>query len=147
MLFPLGAATIARNQEWNDPKALYTATVDNAQYAFRANNNLGVEHFRAGDLARAEYYFKKSLDVHPHYAPALNNMGTISLRKKNIPLAVEYFKKSKENDPGYLLAYRNLAEVYLATGNTDEGKQELQEILNRFPHDQPAREMLRGIKD
>ena len=141
----ISCLTIKRNKEWNDPLTLYQSTAKYAKYSFRAHNNLGVEYFRRKNFRKAEYYFKKALNINPNYAPALNNIGVIALRKGKVKEAISYYKKSKEKDPNYLLAYKNLAHLYIKLGLKKEAKKELEDILQRFPYDQEAKRLLRII--
>lgn len=143
----LAGLSVKRNKEWNDPSSLYLSTVKNARHSFRANNNLGVEYFRKGDLARAEEYFRKSLDIMSIYAPALNNMGVISERQGKDDEAISYYKRAVEGDPNYLLAYKNLADIYLRSGRKEEAREALGEILKRYPFDADAADTLRSISE
>jgi tetratricopeptide (TPR) repeat protein len=145
VLIILGLLTVKRNKEWNNPMTLYETSVKNAEYSFRSNNNLGVEYFRKGDFKTARYYFKRSLQINPNYAPALNNMGVIIQREGRINNALALFKKSKENDPNYLLAYRNIAGIYIKLNRIEEAKRELRQILAIFPYDKEAERQLKNL--
>ncbi|UCF10488.1 MAG: tetratricopeptide repeat protein [Candidatus Bipolaricaulota bacterium] len=56
---------------------------------------LGNIYIDAGDLNRAEYAYKRALEVEPHYANAMHNLAIVYKRQKKIDLYVRTYKKSQ----------------------------------------------------
>jgi tetratricopeptide (TPR) repeat protein len=56
---------------------------------------LGNIYVDAGDLNRAEYAYKRALEVDPHYANAMHNLAIVYKRQKKLDLYVRTYKKSQ----------------------------------------------------
>lgn len=57
---------------------------------------LGNLYIDAGDLARAEYAYKRALETNPNYANALHNLSVVYKRQKKTSLFVKTYKKSQK---------------------------------------------------
>ena len=56
---------------------------------------LGNLYIDAGDLARAEYAYKRALETNPNYTNALHNLSVVYKRQKKISLFIKTYKKSQ----------------------------------------------------
>lgn len=59
-------------------------------------SNLGALMHEAGDLAAAEDFCRRALQLDPDYPPALHNMGVIYRKKGNIWTSVKYLKRASK---------------------------------------------------
>lgn len=56
---------------------------------------LGNIYIDSGDLARAEYAYKRALEVDPHHVNAMHNLAVVYKRQGKISLYVKTYKKSQ----------------------------------------------------
>jgi tetratricopeptide (TPR) repeat protein len=56
---------------------------------------LGNLYIDGGDLARAEYAYKRALAIDPHHANAMHNLAIIYKRQKKTALFVRTYKKAQ----------------------------------------------------
>ena len=72
--------------------------VDALQYGLekaRIYHRLGNLYVDAGDLGRAEYAYKRALDVDPGHANAMHNLAIVYKRQKKVSLFVKTYKKAQ----------------------------------------------------
>ena len=98
----------------NDPakqEAIYKKTVELYPNDFRAYNNLGKLAYQAGNVDKAESYFKKAASVNA--SPEVNmNLGLISLIKGDKAAAETYFGKAA----GTKELGESMGNLYIAQG-------------------------------
>jgi len=56
---------------------------------------LGNIYIDAGDLSRAEYAYKRALEVDPHHVNAMHNLAVVYKRQGKISLFVKTYKKAQ----------------------------------------------------
>ena len=98
----------------NDPakqEAIYTQATKQFPNDYRAFNNLGKLAYQAGNVDKAESYFKKAASVNA--SPEVNmNLGLISLIKGDKAAAETYFGKAAgTKEPG-----ESMGNLYIAQG-------------------------------
>jgi hypothetical protein len=71
----LGYLTFQRNQEYQNPIALWQDTVDCRPNNFRAHNNLGNELDDRGEFDEAVIHYWKALEINPNYVMAHYNLA------------------------------------------------------------------------
>lgn len=71
--------------------------IDKAMIYYR----LGNLYIDGGDLNRAEYAYKRALEVEPHYVNAMHNLAIVYKRQKKISLYVKTYKKSQRMELRY----------------------------------------------
>ena len=102
----------------NDPakqEAIFTKATQIYPNDFRAYNNLGKLAYQAGDLNKAESYFKKALSIKD--APEANmNLGLIALTKGDRTAAESYLSKAS----GSKELNEALGNLYVAQGQYDK---------------------------
>ena len=98
----------------NDPakqEAIYTQATKQFPNDYRAFNNLGKLAYQAGNVDKAESYFKKAASVNA--SPAVNmNLGLISLIKGDKAAAETYFGKAA----GTKELGESMGNLYIAQG-------------------------------
>ncbi len=98
-----------------EQEAIYTKATQKAPNDYRAYNNLGKLAYQAGDIDKAEGYFKKAASLED--APEVNmNLGLVALCKGDTEAAEAYFGKASGAE-GLNAALGNL---YIAQGQYDK---------------------------
>ena len=96
-------------------EAIFTKATQIYPNDFRAYNNLGKLAYQAGDLDKAESYFKKALSIKD--APEANmNLGLIALTKGDRTAAESYLSKAS----GSKELNEALGNLYVAQGQYDK---------------------------
>ena len=96
-------------------EAIFTKATQIYPNDFRAYNNLGKLAYQAGDLDKAESYFKKALSIKD--APEVNmNLGLIALTKGDKTAAEGYLSKAS----GSKELNEALGNLYVAQGQYDK---------------------------
>ena len=62
---------------------------------------LGNIYIDGGDLGRAEYAYKRALEVDPHHVNAMHNLAIVYKRQKKMSLYVKTYKKSQRMELRY----------------------------------------------
>jgi len=65
--------------------------IDKAQIYYR----LGNIYIDGDDFNRAEYAYKRALEIDPHYVNAMHNLAIVYKRQKKVSLYVKTYKKSQ----------------------------------------------------
>ena len=106
----LYAATLTNDNARKE--AIFTKTTQLFPNDFRAYNNLGEMAFEAGDLAKAESFFKQAAAKNAN-APEVNaNLGLVELVKNNVAAAESYLGKAT----GANAANEALGNLYIKQG-------------------------------
>lgn len=148
----------------NVEELLYAATLSNADrqviyqkaseiYAndFRGLNNLGLLAFEAGNLDKAEGYFKKAAQVSPSAPEVQMNLGLIELAKGNNKKAQEFFGRAASaegiNDALGILYTQNgdYANAVRAFGDSKSNNAAVAQILAKEYN--KAKTTLSGIQN
>ncbi len=74
--------------------------------------NLGLIHFRDGDLTRAEAAFRQAISINPANATAHNHLGIIYRHGGRFSEAEKSYLSAIEQQPDYANAYLNLGILY-----------------------------------
>ena len=106
----LYAATLTNDKARQD--AIFTKTTQLFPNDFRAYNNLGEMAFAAGDMAKAESFFKQAAAKNAN-APEVNaNLGLVELVKNNVAAAETFLGKAT----GANAANEALGNLYIKQG-------------------------------
>ena len=62
---------------------------------------LGNIYIDGDDLGRAEYAYKRALEVNPHHTNAMHNLAIVYKRQKKVSLYVKTYKKSQRMELRY----------------------------------------------
>lgn len=128
--------TINRNHDWTSAERLYAHDLAHAPDSFLLSNNLGVIHFRNGNLEKAKYYFQQAIFASPRngYDMAYNNLGVIAEAEGNPGLAEFFYLRAIETN-STRLAYYNLIRLYETQGNREALEKILMDALQDHPSD------------
>ncbi len=128
-----GWQNLSRNRDWQDASRIYASTLKGNPGSFRAANNLGVEHFRAGRHDEALRSFELALRANRLYPPALNNVGAIAEQRGRFNEAMAWYQRSASANPGYALAQKNIASLFLLAKRYPEAEAASRLALKAHP--------------
>lgn len=130
----LYAATLTNDRAKQE--AIYTTATRQFSNDYRAFNNLGKLAYQAGDVAKAESFFKQAERIKS--APEVNmNLGLIALSKGDKALAESYFGKASgtpelnEALGNLYIAQGQYQRAVNAFGDTKSNSAALAQILNK----------------
>ena len=92
-------------------------------------NNIGISHHKLENFDRAEYYFKRGLEVAPNYVNILNNIGNLKKDLNMTSEAINYYKKSLLVKDDIIETHLNLATVYTTLGKFKEAERYFRKTL------------------
>jgi protein O-mannosyl-transferase len=108
----LAGRTYARNFEWHDDLAFWTAAADASSQSSRAHYNLGRELERVpGRLSDAIAEYETALRIQPDHADAHNNLGSCLARAGRLPEAVAEYQAALRIRPDHSDAHNNLGNA------------------------------------
>ena len=117
---PFAARTVARNRDWHDSFALFSAAVQAQPQSAKAHTNLGAQYMlrKQNDLARIE--FATALSIYPDYPDALTSYGLLAYWAKDFPTAERSMDRalgmSRRDNPNYDFMAVNYAALMVQTG-------------------------------
>lgn len=127
LVVALSAATIARNQVWQDGVSLWSDVVQKSPQKKRGYINLGKAHAAQGyqlltqdKPEEAVHHFEQASALLGESADLSNNTGAAYLRLRKVVPAEESFRHALELDPCYFKARKNLALMLRAIKRTEE---------------------------
>ncbi len=91
---------------------------------------------RDGEYEKAAEFFKKVLEVDPHFAPAYNSLGLVyqAIGGDSGPAeSLRYYELAVEVDPDYVEALNNLGRAYYSAGKFVAAEQALVKSLQLRP--------------
>ena len=131
----LYAATLTNNPLIKE--SIYKKTAERFPTDYRAFNNLGTLAYQSGNIAAAETYFNKALNMSGN-SPEVNlNMGYIALVNDNKAKAEEYFGKASgiqelNNAMGLLqISEGNYSQAAASFGNNATNNAALAQLLSK----------------
>jgi Tfp pilus assembly protein PilF len=138
LLVALAVRTVARNRDWKDNLALYSAAVRAAPASAKMHSNLGGQYMNRNqvDLARREY--QTALRINPDSPDTLAFYGLLEFRQGNYQTAGALMEKamhmSGRDNPNYDYMAVNFAAVLIQTNHVDGAL----ELLNREVAESPG---------
>ncbi|MEW6482396.1 MAG: hypothetical protein AB1397_05275, partial [bacterium] len=106
--------------------------------------NLALEFDQKGSLQDAENYYKEAIKV-DNMLDAYFNLGLLYHKKQNPKMTIHYWRALLKLDPKNIKTLENLATVYYNTGNFKDAKLTCKRILEFFPNNNLANQMLLAI--
>ena len=73
----------------------------------------GFESSQAGDLDRAESYYRLALFLDPNFAEIYFSLGKVHEKRDNLELAEAEYQKAIALKPDFDKAYNNLGRLYI----------------------------------
>ena len=83
---------------------------------------------RAGRLAEAIALYRKALEVDPGYALAAQDLAVALHQKGDFAAALEAYRDALKLEPGHALTRCNLGSLYLALGDVESARKELEAL-------------------
>jgi Tfp pilus assembly protein PilF len=77
------------------------------------NYYLGMYYMQQKDLAHAEEYWKKAIQIYPLHTYSLSALGSLELRNGQIDQAIEYYKRAEQASPDSWRYEAQLGQAYL----------------------------------
>ena len=96
--------------------------------------NLGIIHFRADEIDKAEEAFQQALKINPDSAVSLNHLGIINRGKGKFKEAKSNYERALEISPNYAYAHLNygiLLDLYM--GELNEALEHYQKFQELAP--------------
>jgi tetratricopeptide (TPR) repeat protein len=94
-------------------------------------------------LGEAEEIFRKIVQDHSKFAPALSNLGYVYFLKGDLEYAESLFDKALALDPDYEQAMMNKVALFLALKKNTEAATWAEKVLKLNPQNEKARMVLR----
>lgn len=82
--------------------------------------SLGLAHHKAGDMAAAEQWYQRTLQLLPRYPDAWNNLGILAQNCNNMRVAMDCYIRSLECNGKFAPAWGNLGALFEICGRSDE---------------------------
>ena len=79
--------------------------------------NAAIEQHQQGNLAQAESFYRKVLDLKPDHADCLHLLGLLTSQNGQFEQAIELINKAIEHKPDASVYYNNLGVTYFNQGN------------------------------
>jgi tetratricopeptide (TPR) repeat protein len=98
-----------------------------------AINNIGVVHFRTGNIAGARSNWLSVVKIDASYSTAWYNLGIISMHEKDSDAALRYFENSLKNNRRFFNAYVMTGKILLEAGKTGLALKELKKAFEIIP--------------
>lgn len=141
------AVFLCRHDRWPEAERYFQRAADNSRYETpeAALTNAGTCARNAGDLEKAEQYFRAALERNPEYPDALDSMLELSYQQKNYLQARAFIQRSFEahepNARQLWLCFRVEQEL----DNPDRAEQCARRLRTEFP-DSPEFAQLRELE-
>lgn len=113
---------------------------DNAALVFL----MGSLYMRAGRLAVAEHFLRRSLDMDPNLNEACNNLGFVCEQEGRRPESIEFFERALVMKPDSPEIINNVATAYVNNGTPDRAIELCNQALVLDP-DSPDPQWNRGL--
>ena len=128
-LLCLGVLTWHRNTVWHDELTLWQDAAARAPRLFRAQSNLGLALYEAGQPAAAAAVLERALQLNPGYAKAWNNLGLTYEDLGRPAEALAAYRHALTADPELAGAWANIGRLQLAAGELPAARQALQKAV------------------
>jgi Tfp pilus assembly protein PilF len=127
------AATIARNFDWRDDRALITSALATFPDEPNMRANLGSWLWSRGRRAEAEREWRRALERAPEHHIALPNLGMALLEKRDYAAAKEVLLRAAARWPKQSAPRLLLAQLHLARGEGGAAERELRRAVEIYP--------------
>ncbi len=84
--------------------------------------SLGNSYIKMEKYSKAEFSFKRILDLEINNIEGWNGLGNVYLKQNSFENAKDCYQKSIEIDPDYEIGWRHLAEVSILSENFEEAE-------------------------
>ncbi len=139
VLVLLSSATLARNELWRDPVALWTDSVQKNPENDRAWNNLGQARLEQGSLEQAAEHLQRALEINSDNPRAKGNLGYIYFRQGRPDKALPLLEQAAKALPRSADFQYNLGVALGAQGKSRQAVKQYKAVLQLRPEYQQAR--------
>lgn len=134
--------TYQRSQVWSDAVILWRDCSVKSPLKPRPYNNLGVALIEKGRLAESEPFFKKAIELQPHYGDARYNLGYVMIRSDRLEEGIRQLREAIRLEPENYMAHNNLGIGYLLQEDFPQATRHFQEALRLRPDFETTRNNL-----
>ncbi|MFA6111335.1 MAG: tetratricopeptide repeat protein [Candidatus Latescibacterota bacterium] len=134
LLCGLALLTWQRNPIWRDELSLWQDAAAKAPGLFRAQSNLGLALYEAGQAEEALVVLQRALRLNPRYAKSWNNLGLVHEELGHLVEAEEAYTRALVLDPELAGARANLGRLCLTLGRDDEAREHLERARSLDPY-------------
>ena len=128
-LLVMATLTWQRNRVWGDELSLWQDAAQKAPNAFRAQSNLGLALYEAGDMSAARLALERAAQLNPGYAKTWNNLGLVLEEEGDTQGALRAYGRSLSLRPDLAGAHANLGRLHLSMGKADSARHHLEQAL------------------
>jgi len=141
----IGMAELQRNDPSAAHKEFLRAMEADPKCA-EAANELGLLAAQANQLDEARNWFHRAIEAVPGHAEAVNNLGVFYAQIRQYPDAVAAFRYGLQYNPASEPLHLNLARIFLITGQKEEARMVLTELLERRPDSTAGQKQLNELE-
>jgi protein O-mannosyl-transferase len=114
---------------WRDSETLFNHALAVTTNNDVAENNLGIEYLRQGNVDGAISLLQTAVDLRPDNSPAHENLAKALLQKGNVADALIHYRKLLELQPDNIEVHNIVGTVLIQQGRIREGVEEWQKVL------------------
>jgi tetratricopeptide (TPR) repeat protein len=114
---------------WRDSEALFKHALAVTTNNDVAENNLGIEYLRQGNVDGAISLLQAAVDLRPDNSPAHENLAKALLQKGKVAEALIHYSKLLELQPDNIEVHNIVGTVLIQQGRIREGVDEWQKVL------------------
>ncbi len=129
----LMAVTRTQTGYWRDSETLWNHTLLCTTNNALAENNLGNELLRKGQLNDAIVHCRRALSIDPDYPDALNCLGFALYQTGQLDAATSQYQAALKLQPDFAAARNNFGMALLLAGRVDEAIDQFQAALATNP--------------
>lgn len=142
VVFGFSVRTVARNRDWRDTLALYSAAVRAVPNDAKMHANLAGEYFSRGQLEAAAKEYEIALRINPQSPDTLALYAALEFRRGNYPSAGAMMEKalsmSGRDDLNYDFMVVTFASILMKTNHADGALEYLNREIAEAPVYAPA---------
>jgi protein O-mannosyl-transferase len=114
---------------WRDSETLFKHALAVTTNNDVAENNLGIEYLRQGNVDGAISLLQGAVDLRPDNSPAHENLAKALLQKGKVADALIHYRKLLELQPDNIEVHNIVGTVLIQQGRIREGVEEWQKVL------------------
>jgi len=130
------ARTIVRNNDWNDAKTLFYATVKVSPNSLITRAALAAVYIKTDEWDEAKGQLNIARSIHENNSRVQNLLGIVADHDGDYGLAEEKYLRSLELNPDAVNAQINLAELYAKQGRLEEAGAMFKKVIDFYPVDE-----------
>lgn len=129
-------AFLCRQQAYRASEVEFMRALEDPNYLDRAEayENAGLCILEINDTTKAQYYFKKALDIDNRRPNALIELAYLAYQQQNIPLAQHYFNAYQANAPKTARSLGLGLKLAQQSGDQASAQVYQKQLQNHFPN-------------